>query len=251
MTSDRVSASLIARLDAVDAMPDAVRLRLRTYDLLSSGAPGPILDVGCGAGRAVAELTARGRRAVGVDPDENALALARHRHPGAAFRRGDAFALPFADGSCAGYRADKVFHELAHPEAALVEARRILAPGGRIVLAGQDWDTLVIDADDPALTRRMVHARADLVTSPHAARRYHALLRSTGFDDVRVEVHTWVLVDGSPLPMLLDLAEAARSTGAVTAAEAHRWTTDQRERAAEDRSFVAIPMFVAAAGRAA
>ncbi|MFF1345685.1 methyltransferase domain-containing protein [Streptomyces sp. NPDC058322] len=37
-----------------------------------------------------------------------------------------------------GYRADKVIHELAEPERALAEARRVLRPGGRIVLLGQD-----------------------------------------------------------------------------------------------------------------
>ena len=71
--------------------------------------------------------------------------------------------LPFADATVDGYRADKVFHELSEPARALDEALRILAPGGRIVLVGQDWDTYVIDSDDPALTRAVVSARADLV----------------------------------------------------------------------------------------
>ncbi|MEU8149944.1 hypothetical protein [Nonomuraea sp. NPDC048901] len=59
------------------------------------------------------------------------------------------------------------------------------APGGRIVLIGQDWDTLVIDSDDPALTRTIVHARADQVTSPRAARSYRNLLLDAGFEDDR------------------------------------------------------------------
>ncbi|GAA2089788.1 hypothetical protein [Actinomadura alba] len=35
---------------------------------------------------------------------------------------------------------------------ALKEARRVLRPGGRIVLLGQDRDTFVIDSADPGLT---------------------------------------------------------------------------------------------------
>ena len=57
-------------------------------------------------------------------------------------------------------------HVLDDPARAAGEARRVLAPGGRIVLIGQDWDTFVIDADDAALTRTIVHARADLVPTP-------------------------------------------------------------------------------------
>ncbi|MFG2217909.1 methyltransferase domain-containing protein [Streptomyces sp. NPDC048685] len=51
-----------------------------------------------------------------------------------------------------GYRADKVIHELAEPKRALAEARRVLRPGGRIVLLGQDRYTIIVDSADPALT---------------------------------------------------------------------------------------------------
>ncbi|WP_433762573.1 hypothetical protein [Nocardia sp. CA-135398] len=53
-------------------------------------------------------------------------------------------------------------------------------PGGRIVLAGQDWDAFVIDSDTPDLTRTIVAARADTITNPRAARRYRNLLLDAG-----------------------------------------------------------------------
>jgi hypothetical protein len=41
----------------------------------------------------------------------------------------------------------------------LAEARRVLVPGGRIVLIGQDWDTFAIDSDDqPSLVRSCTRA---------------------------------------------------------------------------------------------
>ncbi|CAM5267026.1 methyltransferase domain-containing protein [Streptomyces aurantiogriseus] len=237
--------ALIARLDAADRLPGAGELRAYSYDLMVPA--GSVVDVGCGAGRAVAELTGRGVAAVGVDADERMIAIARARWPHADFRVADACALPLPDHSTQAYRADKVFHELAEPERALAEARRVLAPGGRAVLVGQDWDTVVVDSDDPALTRTLVHARADLVTAPRAARAHRTLLLEAGFRDVTVDVRTTVLTGPAALPFLAGLAEAVCAAGAVTRERAAGWVAGQRARAAKDRLFVAVPMFVASA----
>ncbi|MFE7410307.1 methyltransferase domain-containing protein [Streptomyces laurentii] len=166
--SGRSTDALAALLDAADRMPGAAELRSFSYDVLGAAPGRSVVDVGCGAGRAVAELDGRGAAAVGVDPDARMIALARSRWPEADFRIAGAYELPLADSSVHGYRADKVFHELADPERALGEALRVLVPGGRIVLIGQDWDTFVIDSDLPALTRTLVHARADLTAGPRA-----------------------------------------------------------------------------------
>ncbi|MEV0093851.1 methyltransferase domain-containing protein [Streptomyces sp. NPDC050738] len=245
--TQQTTDSLIAVLDAAERMPGAAGLRERIAELLGVSPGQRVVDVGCGTGRAVAELAElRGVRTVGVDPDERMIAVARERLPAGDFRAAGAYALPLGEGSVHGYRAEKVFHELADPIRALTEARRVLVPGGRAVLAGQDWETLVVDADDPALTRRIVQARADLVTSPRVARQYRNLLLAAGFRDVAVEVHTAVFIDGRALPLLTGLARAARAAGAVTAESAGGWIAEQSERARTGRLFLAVPFFVAA-----
>src|SRR6478735_12071851 len=75
----RDTEALLAALDAADQMPSATRLRARSYELLSLVPASTVVDVGCGAGRAVAELAERGIHAVGVDPDPWMLAAARER----------------------------------------------------------------------------------------------------------------------------------------------------------------------------
>ncbi|MBA2811441.1 methyltransferase domain-containing protein [Streptomyces sp. KM273126] len=238
---------LIALLDAADRLPGANELRSLSYDLLGADSGKSVVDVGCGAGRAVAELANRGMKAVGVDPSERMIAVARARWPESDFHNAGAYELPLADSSMDGYRADKVFHELGEPELALAEARRVLVPGGRVVLVGQDWDTFVIDSDDAALTRRIVHARADLTAGPRAARRYRNLLLDASFGEVTVDVHTGVFTGPAMLPLLTGLAEGACSTGAITREQTESWIAEQRARAEADRLFLALPMFVAAA----
>ncbi|MGA5194048.1 methyltransferase domain-containing protein [Streptomyces exfoliatus] len=238
---------LIALLDAADRLPGAEKLRALSYDLLGAEPGTCVVDVGCGAGRAVAELAERDVKAVGVDPSERMIAIARNRWPEADFRLAGAYELPLPDASVDGYRADKVFHELGEPQRALAEARRVLTPGGRIVLFGQDWDTFIIDSDDPALARTIVHARADMTTSPRAARRYRSLLLDASFGDVTVDVHTGVFTGPAMLPLLTGLAEGACSTGVVTREQTDRWLAEQRARAEADRLFLAMPMFMATA----
>ncbi|GAB3733299.1 methyltransferase domain-containing protein [Amycolatopsis oliviviridis] len=229
--------SMLQRLDAADALPGAAELRARTYDLLRLTPGSAVIDVGCGAGLAVSELSSRGFSAVGVDISTEMVEEARRRSPEADFRSGDAYALP-VDGGFAGYRADKVFHELAEPERALAEARRVLAPGGRIVLSGHDWEALIVDSSYPALTREIVRARASEVTAPRAARGFRRLLAGNGFREVSME---GVVGFFGGYSFARGLVEAAVRLGAVSFAEAEIWLAEQ----VGDGGCVAVPQFLA------
>lgn len=228
-------SSLLAVLDAGDAQPVAVELRTRSYELLGDLTGRTVVDAGCGGGRAVAELAERGVRAVGVDLDPEMIAVARERWPAGTFHVGDACELPLETGSVAGYRADKVLHTLDDPARAVAEARRVLAPGGRAVLLGQDWDTFAIESDEPDTTRRLVHAKADSLPSPRVARSYRTLLLDAGFTDPAVEVHTIVFTDDTALALLHRITDE------------EGWLAEQVERARTNRIFVAVPVFLVAA----
>jgi SAM-dependent methyltransferase len=242
--------AFLEMLLAFDRRPDSVRLRQRTYELLQVEPGGRVVDVGCGAGTAVAELAALGADAAGIDAAAEAVAFAREHHPDLRFEVGDAQQLPFADGSLDGYRAEKLYHVLDDPDKACAEAFRVLAPGGRIVLVGQDWELIAIDSDDPALTRAIMTASADDMVNGRVARRYRNLLLDTGFDGVSFEVHTAVLTDPElALFTATRMATGAVRAGALSEAQAGAWIDEQRERAERDRILVALPLFVAAGRR--
>lgn len=227
-------STMLTLLDAFDDLSQARRLRERTYQGLGD----TVVDVGCGSGRAVGELAARGARAIGVDADPAMIEVAIERWPGSEFHVADATALPLEDGSVTGYRADKVLHDLDEPERAVIEARRVVASNGRAVLVCQDWDSYMIDSNEPERTRALVRARADGVLHQWVSRRQRNLLLDNGFTDVTVEVHTIVWTDDSCLPMLANIG----GEGA--------WFEEQAARARDDRVFVAIPFVLASGTRA-
>jgi ubiquinone/menaquinone biosynthesis C-methylase UbiE len=242
--------AFLENLLAFDRRPDSVQLRRRTYELLQTEPGSRVVDVGCGGGTAVAELAGIGADAVGVDAADKAVAFAREHHPDCRFEVGDAQRLPFPDESLDGYRAEKLYHALDDPDKACAEARRVLGPGGRIVLVGQDWESFVIDSDDPVLTRTIVTAAAAEMVQGRVARRYRNLLLDTGFEGVSCEVHTAVLTDPAlALFTVTRLATGAVRAGAVSDAQAEAWLDDQRRRADRDRLLVAIPLFLAAGRR--
>lgn len=101
-------------------------LRLRSGDRL--------LEVGCGGGLLLRDALTTGASATGLDHSEEMVSLARARAPGAKVVFGSAERLPFPDGSFTAVAMSVVFFFLPDPQAALREARRVLASGGRIAI---------------------------------------------------------------------------------------------------------------------
>lgn len=99
-----------------------------------------VLDVGCGLGSEVAYLSGAGWRGIGIDLSWPAIRQARQLHPpesdGCLFVRADALSLPFATGAFALAIDRGCFHYLepgSWPRYA-AEVRRVLRPGGRLLL---------------------------------------------------------------------------------------------------------------------
>jgi SAM-dependent methyltransferase len=97
-----------------------------------------VLDLASGPGYVAARAAQQGAEVVGVDVAEAMVALARQHHPELAFRRADAEALPFADGSFDSVVGNFLVHHLGRPERAISGFARVLAPGGRLALTV--WD---------------------------------------------------------------------------------------------------------------
>jgi len=130
---------------------DAVRRLHRALIELTVSTPlGDLLDIGSGRGKILKLLGSRAQRAVGVDIDADARQMARAELllaglENCSLRNGDMYDLPFADGEFDTIILDDVLGDAERPMTAISEARRLLKPGGRLLVLGR--------ADD--------HAKAD------------------------------------------------------------------------------------------
>ncbi|WP_104991374.1 class I SAM-dependent methyltransferase [Deinococcus sp. NW-56] len=100
-------------------------------DALNLSPTARVLDVGAADGRLLRALKARGHEGgvFGLDPE-----------PGFGIQRGVAERLPFPAASFDAVLLVRVLAHLPGPARALAEARRVLRPGGQLVVAAQgDW----------------------------------------------------------------------------------------------------------------
>jgi len=174
--------------------------------LLPHLAPGQrVLDVGCGPGTItldLARLVSPGE-VVGIDPAadvvEAAGAAAAEQGVGnATFAVGDVYALEADDGAFDVVHAHQVLQHLSDPVAALVEMRRVLAPGGVLAVRDSDYAAFVWAPEDPLLDAwlalyhevvRVNGAEAD------AGRFLKGWVLEAGFTDLEVTSSTWTFSD--------------------------------------------------------
>lgn len=106
---------------------------------LSDRAVGRLVDVGTGTGRMLALFASEASHALGVDRSPEMLRLARVKLAeaglsAAELRQGDMYALPLPSACADTVILHQVLHYAHQPAAAVAEASRLLAPGGRLLI---------------------------------------------------------------------------------------------------------------------
>jgi SAM-dependent methyltransferase len=161
--------------------------------LAKLGHEGPVLDLGCGHGFWMRYMAERGMQAVGLEPEVDRVADAAVDGPVVA---GDGARLPLRDASVGLVWCIHVLHHLADPLRVLDEIRRVLRPGGHLVLAETVEDHPVIRVG------RKIHPEWDgvPVLSRFTATTILGLVEDAGFEVVDRRQHSLLSFAAWTLP---------------------------------------------------
>jgi 2-polyprenyl-3-methyl-5-hydroxy-6-metoxy-1,4-benzoquinol methylase len=164
---------------------DAPDFESRRDHLVAHVRPGQrVLDLGCGDGPFIPALLEAGADVTGADIAEGALERARRRAPEARYVRIEPHGpWPFGDGEFELVWASEVLEHVADTERWINEVRRVLAPGGSLLVTTPSVGALA-EPPDP----RGQHLRF------YSVRSLRGLLEDMGFGDVDVRAASGLLL---------------------------------------------------------
>ncbi|HSO98156.1 MAG TPA: class I SAM-dependent methyltransferase [Solirubrobacteraceae bacterium] len=142
-----------------------------------------VLDLGCGQGEFTAALAADGAQAIGAEVAPTAIERARRSHPELRFELVPIDGpLPFSDAAFEAVWAGEVIEHVADTARWLWEVRRVLAPGGRLLLSTPSHGRLRLLAGGIEQFSEPLGEHLHL----YSARSLQGLLAEFGFLEVRV-----------------------------------------------------------------
>jgi ubiquinone/menaquinone biosynthesis C-methylase UbiE len=140
-----------------------------------------ILDIGCGMGKLAIYLSEETECDVtGVDPGRERIEEARERSSSVTFEVKPAEETDFADNTFDAVVSLKSWHEMANPEAALQESKRVLKEGGKIYII--DWVGGGAQVKKYFTMESRAHAKKYFTMD-----RLREMLLEAGFTDIKIE----------------------------------------------------------------
>ncbi len=201
---------LSLKQDRVAATPDMRAQRAAVLEKLALVRSEHVLEVGCGNGRFVDEMSAvvgDDGQIIGVDASKAMVPLAQAAFPDREFHLADLTALPFPDSRFDAVTSAQVLSYVEDIQTGLAEIYRVLKPGGRLVMLDTDWRSIRWDHPDPALMQRAIDLMLEVYADAYLSDTLAEKLSDAGFQNVEpthhaitnnaleADTYSWMLID--------------------------------------------------------
>lgn len=170
-----------------------------------------VLEIGCGPGFITAMMAEEcaPAKALGLDASEELLdaanRLVKPKHDNLSFMKGDAYETGLAPASYDFIYNRMIYQHLSEPLRAAKEAKRLLAPGGKIVIADVDAGWQMIEPTCPEfdqLNELACRAQIKVGGDRFIGRKLPETLTAAGFKNVGLDIATFTSLDIDPKKFL-------------------------------------------------
>jgi len=245
-------AKFLEDVAALPVVAEGFELQLRLLDIK----PGNhVLDVGCGIGLqalAMARLVGPTGKVVGTDISTVMIDIAKGRTANSGlpleFLTADASSQPFPDQSFDGIRTERVLMYVPNTQQTIKEFKRLLKPGGRLVIFDFDWDSILIAHHDKALTRKIIRYASESFPNGRIGSDLYRQLRNAGFKNVGVKPSSYYGNSEIVLNLTKRIYEGILQTGisnhVFTQAEIDNWWKALDEDAKTGNLFISFQGFI-------
>ena len=219
-------------LDGASALQQTQDYKHQTYLMLKLKPGNHVLDVGCGAGDdllSLAHMVGPTGSVCGVDNSQIMYETASRRTAHLDWvkvEKSHGGTLPFPDNSFDACRSDRVFIHLDEPDQVVDEMLRVLKPGGRILIADPEYDTLTLNVEPYDVSRAVVRHLSDVNRNSFAGRRIFGHFRQRNLADIVVWPNTAVFHDPEAAERVLGFKQAAQDmarAGDLLESDVNNW----------------------------
>ncbi len=252
LTKHRVSEA--QDLEESYRLADIVKQRQKTLAALKLKAGELVLDIGCGVGFLTHEMAlqvGKSGKVIGLDKNTEMISHARKRCESlqqTEFYKGDAGKLPVDDQTLDAVSCTQVLLYVKDVPNVLAEMRRILKPGGRLVIVETDWRGVVLNNADDSLTNKIFSAWDNSVPSPNLPVHLKPLLQKHGFSKIKVDPIPILNTEYSPSnfshSMLKWISKNAQNQGMINKEQRSNWLEDLQNRGQSDSFFFCVNRFL-------
>lgn len=246
-------ASFIDLLDRAHQRRDRTTLSEHCLHLLKARRNDYVLDAGCGVGHETAKLAGsvgRNGMAIGIDCSEiminEAARRARGRKWPVMFCLSDLNNITFATNTFDGCLAISTVSHVANPQKMVGELIRVLKPGGRLVMAEADWDTLEMYAGGSSVGMSVPKLIRQSFVHSGMGHKLPLLLFESGFTDIGIETGTTAIYDyrsANELWRIHPILECAMRKRLVTRRQMCQWILTMETASASGEFFTSATGF--------